>query len=107
MQNSIFVGRITHDLELRYSDKNKPYLVLPLAINNGKDNATYINFLCYDKSAETHIKYLSKGDLVLVRASIRNKVEEYQGHKNYTFSFFANQVLYLSTKKEDCHEYFY
>lgn len=99
MQNLIFIGRITHDLELRYSEKNKPYLVLPIAINSGNDNTTYIKFLCYEKAAETHYKYLSKGDLILVKASIKNKVEEYQGHKNYTYSFYANQVNYLSTKK--------
>ena len=41
MNNYICVGRITKDIELRYTPSNKAVVEIPLAVNNGKDD-TYV-----------------------------------------------------------------
>ena len=46
MNNTLIcIGRITKDLELRYTTNNKAVVNIPLAINNGKltdDNRRYV-----------------------------------------------------------------
>lgn len=93
------IGRIANEVELRYSTSNKAILRLAVIVNNGENNKTTFNFVCFDKSAETHSKYLTKGDLVRIKGTIQNKVEEYEGFKFYSYNLYANQILYLSTKK--------
>ena len=57
MQEYEVIGNITRDLKLEYSKNgNKPYLVIPVAVNNRENDTTYINFVCFDKMAELHIK---------------------------------------------------
>ena len=49
----ICIGRITRDLELRYTTNNKAVVNIPLAINNGKDDTTFIDVVVYGNIAET------------------------------------------------------
>ncbi len=100
MQEYEIIGNITKDLKLEYSKENKPYLVIPVAVKNKENDTTYINFVCFDKMAETHIKYLSKGDKVFIKGIIKNKVTEYQGKKTYGYTFYANQIKYLVSKNQ-------
>lgn len=100
MQEYEVIGNITKDLKIEYSKGNKPYLVIPVAVNNKENDTTYINFVCFDKMAETHAKYLSKGNQVFIRGVIKNKISEYQGKKTYGYTFYANQIKYLVPKNQ-------
>lgn len=92
-------GRIANDVVLRYTPNGKAVLQLAVIVNNSENNKTTFNFVCFDKYAENHANYLSKGDLIRVLGTMQNKVEERDGHKNYTYSLYANRVIYLDTTK--------
>ena len=96
----ILVGNITKDLELRYTPNNKAVLDLPIAVNNGKDDTTFITTTLFGITAETTYKYCHKGDTVGVQAIVKNhNWEDKDGKKRYDYSFIANKITFLSTKK--------
>ena len=106
MNNTLIcVGRITKDLELRYTLNNKAVVNIPLAINNGKDDTTFIDVVIYGNIAETTSKYCKKGDLIGVQAKVvNNKWTDKDGKNHYDYNFIANKVTFLSTKKENVEE---
>ena len=60
MNNYICVGRITKDIELRYTPSNKAVVQISLAVNNGKDDTTFIRLTAFDKLAELVSNYCKK-----------------------------------------------
>lgn len=103
MNNTLIcIGRITKDLELRYTTNNKAVVNIPLAINNGKDDTTFIDIVVYGNVAETTHKYCKKGDLIGAQAKVQNNNwTDKDGKKHYDYKFMGYKVTFLSTKKED------
>ena len=98
----VLVGRITKDLELRYTTNNKAVVNIPLAINNGKDDTTFIDIVVYGNVAETTNKYCKKGNLIGIQATIKNNNwTDEDGKKHYDYKFVGYKVTFLSTKKEE------
>ena len=106
MNNTLIcIGRITKNLELRYTTSNKAVVNIPLAINNGKDDTTFIDVVLYGTIAETTYKYCKKGGLVGVQAKVvNNKWTDKDGKNHYDYNFIASKVTFLSTKKENVEE---
>ena len=97
----ILIGRITKDLELRYTKEGKPVLDLNLAINNAKNDTTFITTTVFGKVAETTKQYCQKGDLIGVSGMIKNhNWEDKNGNKHYDFTFLANKISFLQTKQK-------
>ena len=103
MNNTLIcIGRITKDLELRYTTNNKAVVNIPLAINNGKDDTTFIDIVVYGNVAETTHKYCKKGDLIGAQATIKNNNwTDKDGKKHYDYKFMGYKITFLSTKKEE------
>ena len=103
--NNIFmiVGRLFKDVEIRTTKNDKKILDLPVAINNGKDDTTYITIQLFGNLAETVSKYCKKGDLVGVRGMIKNNnYEDKEGKKHYDYQFIGDKITFLSSvKKKD------
>lgn len=98
----MIIGRITKDLELRYTTNNKAVVNIPLAINNGKDDTTFIDIVVYGNVAEITCKYCKKGDLIGVQAKVQNNNwTDKDGKKHYDYKFMGYKVTFLSTKKEE------
>ena len=101
----MIIGRITRDLELRYTTNNKAVVNIPLAINNGKDDTTFIDVVLYGNTAETTCKYCKKGDLMGVQAKVQNNNwTDKDGKNHYDYKFMGYKVTFLSTKKENVEE---
>ena len=101
--NNIFcgIGRITKNLELRYSKDGKPVLKFSIAINNGKDDTTFLEVTSFNGIAENVSKYCKKGDLIAVTGYIKNNNwEDDNKVKHYDYSFIASKVTFLATKGE-------
>ena len=105
MQNTILmIGRITKDVELRYTPNNKAVAQLSLAVNNGKDDTTFIKLTAFDKLAELVSKYCKKGDLIGTQSIIKNhNWEDKNGNKHYDYSFIINKISFLAkgSKQEE------
>lgn len=100
--NNIFmvVGRLTKDIELRYTKDNKAVCDVDIAIQNGKDDTTFLKVSIWNKVAETTAKYCKKGDLLGVSGIIKNhNWEDEKGNKHYDYNFLASKITFLSTKK--------
>ena len=98
----IFIGRITKDLELRYTKENKAVLDFVIAINNGKDDTSYIKLTSFGSIAELMAKYCKKGDLVGVQGLIKNhNWEDKNGNKHYDYTFLATKVTFLQSKSKE------
>lgn len=96
------IGRITKDLELRYTTNNKAVVNIPLAINKGKDDTTFIDVVVYGNIAETTSKYCKKGDLIGVQAKVvNNNWTDKDGKNHYDYKFMGYKVTFLSTKRNE------
>ena len=102
MNKFIITGRLTRNPELRYTSNNVAITELNLAINNRKDDTTFLMIKVFNKTAETCSEYLNKGDLIAVEGNIKNNnYEDETGKMNYRTDFIGNKVEFLSTKKKD------
>lgn len=97
MNNYTCVGRITKDIELRYTPSNKAIVQISLAVNNGKDDTSFITLTAFDKLAELLSKYCKKGDLIGTQSIIKNhNWEDKNGNKHYEYSFIINKISFLA-----------
>ena len=102
MNKFIITGRLTRSPELRYTSNNIAITELNLAINNKKDDTTFLMIKVFNKTAETCNEYLNKGDLIAVEGNIRNNnYEDETGKMHYRTDFIGNKVEFLSMKKKD------
>ena len=93
---------MTRNPELRYTNNNIAITELNLAINNKKDDTTFLIIKAFNKTAETCNEYLNKGDLIAVEGNIKNNnYEDETGKMHYRTDFIGNKVEFLSTKRKD------
>ena len=99
MNSFSITGRLTKEPELRYTSSNKPVASMDIAINNSKDDTTFLPIVVFNKQAETIKEYCHKGDLLGITGTIKNhNWEDDKGNKHYDYSFMANRVDFLSSK---------
>ena len=100
--NLILIGRITKDIELRYTPSNKAVAEISLAVNNGKDDTTFIRLTAFDKLAELVSNYCKKGDLIGTQSIIKNhNWEDKNGNKHYEYSFIINKISFLTKANKE------
>ncbi len=89
------LGRATKDAELKTSKAKKPYLQIPVAVNekdaDGKENVFYYDLLLFGKSAENASKLIKKGDLIFVIG--RPRFEAYISSKGGKEARTSTKVL--------------
>ena len=93
----ILVGRLTRDLELRYTPGGKAVVDVPLAINDGwgdKKTTIYIDCVFWERRAETLSQHLKKGSPLLVEGKLQLERWEQNGEtktkmkvRGWDFSF--------------------
>ena len=103
MTNKVFLcGRLTRDVELRYTEKGLAVGKTCLALNRGKDRngndkgCDFVNVIVYGKQAETFSNFKHKGDLVLIEGRIQTGSYEKDNKKVYTTEVAADRVDFLS-----------
>ena len=103
MVKAIGTCRLTKDLEeLRYTTTGKAVAELNVAINNGKDDTTFLKLVAYGKLAELCKKYLSKGSLIEVEFVIKNNnYQNSEGKTVYKEQYILNEVRFLSSNKKE------
>lgn len=107
--NKVFLtGRLTKDVELRYTTNNTPVAQFSLAVNrdytnqNGEREADFINIVVWKKSAENCSKYLNKGSKIAVDGKIQTrKYQNQDGNNRYITEVIAERVEFLDTKKKE------
>jgi single-strand DNA-binding protein len=100
MNYYVITGRLIKDPETRYTKDNKAVTTVNVAINNSKDDTTFLPITFFGKTAETVGKYTKKGNMIAVSGTIKNNNwEDKDGNKHYDYQFIGNNITFLSTKK--------
>lgn len=102
MNKFIGIGRISSDLNLRYTPSNNAVCEFNLAVNRiGTDGTNFLTCMVWNKQAENLVKYQKKGSLIAVEGS--NRVDRFQnkeGENRYKHYILVNNIQFLESKKE-------
>jgi len=86
INQSILVGRLVRDAELRYQTSGLAVASFAIAVNRRAkkneqwvDEASFFDLALFGKSAENHNKYLTKGTQVAIQAELRQNRWEKDG----------------------------
>ena len=107
--NKVFlIGRLTKEVELRYTQSQTACATFDLAISNGKDEqgndrkADFIRCVIWEKQAENMTKYTHKGSQVAIEGSIKtDSYNDEQGNKKYRTYVLAKRVMFLDSKRTE------
>lgn len=99
------VGRISTDLELRYTGSNKAYCRFNIAVNRMNEGTDFIPVTVWGKPAENVVSYQNKGSLILVDGSISmNNYTDKDGNNRTSFEVMTSNVQFLGSKKTNNDE---
>lgn len=111
MNKVVLLGRLTKDIEVRYTESGTAVGNLTLAVKrrikntDGEYESDFINCVCWKETAETMNKYLKKGDPVLVEGRIQTRnFEDKDGNKRYATEVVIEHMDFVSSKKEQTTE---
>lgn len=110
INNVILVGRLTKDIELRYTQSGKSNASFNLAVNRrfkqeGQPDADFINCVAWNSVADALAKYTSKGSLIGITGRIQTRNYESNGKKVYVTEVIVNEVTFLEPKKQEQQTY--
>jgi single-strand DNA-binding protein len=106
LNKAILMGRITRDLELKYSQNNNAVCRFSVAIDRryvkpGEERQTdFINVVSFGKTAEFVSKYFEKGRMINVIGSIQTGSYVNKDNQTvYTTDIIADEVNFCGDKK--------
>ena len=95
MNNVNLVGRIATDLELKEAGFGK-FVNFSLAINKGKENATFIPVTAFNRVAENLVQFQKKGGLISISGYLNNNsYTDKEGNKKSSMNVVASIIEYL------------
>ena len=101
--NSVqIIGRITKDLELKYTQSGKAVVKFSLAVNRtyNREETDYLIVVAWGKTAENLCNYMGKGSQIGVVGRIQTGSYEKDGRKVYTTEIIANEVEFLDSRNK-------
>ena len=103
MKNTvILVGRLTRDIELRYTNSSKEVVDFSLAVDQDKDHVDFLNIQAWGKLAKNLAEYTEKGDMIGVRGTLKHDVyTNKNGEKRSRDYVLAREIAFLTTKKKE------
>ena len=112
MNKVILLGRLTKDVDVRYTQTNNTMVAsFSLAVNRrfakeGEERqADFINVVAWSKTAEFCSKYFKKGQQVGIIGRIQTRNwEDDQGQKHYVTEVVAEEAYFADSKREGANE---
>lgn len=106
MNKVSLIGRLTKDVEIRFTQTNNTMVaIFSLAVNRrfkqeGQPEADFINIIAWNKTAEFCNKYFSKGQQIGVVGRIQTRnYEDNNGQKRYVTEVVAEEVYFAGENK--------
>ncbi|HAP3021361.1 TPA: single-stranded DNA-binding protein [Enterococcus faecalis] len=107
MMNSVnLVGRLTKEVDLKYTPKGNATGTFILAVNrnytnaNGEREADYIRCVIWRKAAETLAKFTGKGSLVGINGRLQTRsYQNQQGKTMYVTEVLVTDFYLLESKE--------
>ena len=98
-------GRISKDLELRYTQSQNAVLSFSIAVNkriNGENSADFINCVAWNTTAEFINKYFKKGQAIAIVGRLQNRnYEDSNKQKRYVTEVIVEEVEFSGNKVEE------
>lgn len=112
MNKVILIGRLTKDVELRYTQTNNTAVAsFSLAVNRkfvkpGEERqADFFNIIAWNKLAENISKYLFKGNQVAISGRLEIKIlDDPNGQKHYVTEVIAEEIDFIGSKNKQNNE---
>ena len=105
MNSTCLVGRLTKDVDLRYTQSNVAVATFTLAVNrtfkneNGEREADFINCVMWRQQAENLANWAKKGALIGITGRIQTRsYDNQQGQRVYVTEVVAEQFQLLESK---------
>lgn len=104
LNKTIIAGRLTHDIELRYTPSGTTVANLNLAINRHyttkdgekKEEVTFVKVVVWGKTAEIVNQYSNKGSLLLIEGKLQTRSwEDNNGNKRSVMEVRADNVQFI------------
>ena len=107
INNTVLIGRVTKDIELKQTQANKSVTQFVLAVNrqfkkaNGEREADFINIVAWGKTAELLAQYAHKGSQIGVVGRIQTRnYENAQGQRVYITEVIADNFQMLESRSQ-------
>jgi len=104
----IIIGRLTRDVELRFTQTGKAVANFTVAVDrpfknaNGEKEADFIPVVVWGKLAENCSNYIGKGRLVAVDGRLQTRsYDGNDGQRKYITEIVADTVQFLDKPKEE------
>lgn len=111
MNSTCLVGRLTKDVELRYTPSNVAVATFTLAVNrtfkneNGEREADFINCMIWRQQAENFANWVKKGNLVGITGRIQTRsYENQQGQRVYVTEVVADTFQLLEKRDNSANQ---
>ncbi len=112
MNKVILIGRLTKDVELRYTQTNNTAVAsFSLAVNRkfvkpGEERqADFFNIIAWNKLAENISKYLFKGNQVAISGRLETRSwDDPNGQKHYVTEVIAEEIDFIRSKNKQNNE---
>ena len=111
MNNVCLIGRLTKDVEVRYTQTNNTMVAsFTLAVNRrfakeGEQQADFIPIVVWGKSAEFASKYFKKGMQVSIVGRIQTRAwDDQNGQKRYATEVVAEEVGFAEGRKNEAEQ---
>ena len=106
MNKIILIGRLTKDVELKYTQStNTAVASFSLAVNrrfvrDGEERqADFFNVIAWNKLAETAANYLKKGQQVAITGRLQNRTwDDADGNKHYITEVIAEELEFIESR---------
>ena len=100
MNNVQLIGRLTKDVELRYTTSQTAVANVTLAVDkmSKEDGAYFIGVTGWGKQAENLQRYMGKGSLIAVEGHIETSDYEKDGRRVFKTDVIAERVQFLQAR---------
>ena len=106
INNVVLVGRLTKDIDLKYTGSGTAVGTFNLAVNrkftdqNGERKSDFINCVIWRKAAENMANFTRKGSLVGIEGSIQTRnYDNQQGYRVYVTEVVVDNFTLLEPKQ--------
>ena len=103
MNKVILTGRLTKDVDVKYTQNGKCVALFSMAVNGfKKEDVYFFNIVAWNKTAKLCGNYLTKGGKVLVEGQLTTRsYEDNNGSKKTVTEIIASNVEFLESKKQN------
>lgn len=103
MNKVILTGRLTKDVDVKYTQNGKCVALFSMAVNGfKKEDVYFFNIVAWNKTAELCGNYLTKGSKVLIEGQLTTRsYEDNNGSKKTVTEIIASNVEFLESKKQN------